>query len=258
MVARCWSKELKAETLTRRTLSQLLKKSPSARYQAGQRSSYHHSQQNAPQPQREKINIADVSLISTCEWSADRFQMLQIIKGGEVCLLIRPLNLGLGKRVTDRVVDPTRGFKIQAQTSLRSWPESPPSNVGECSRCSCHKEYPCHLSIGHEIDSEMLWGSKQLVAEVCNVWREGAVSLSPCARHVGSSLRPESVSLVSCSVHMQLRLAVRMSFAPAFCVCHLLAVRVKTISRTLPSSQLMWRFSARRWVLRMARNPFVR
>ena len=36
--------------------------------------------------------------------------------------------------------------------------------------------------------------------------------------------------------------------------CHLLAVRFKTSSRTLPSSRLKWRFSARRWVLRMART----
>ena len=48
-----------------------------------------------------------------------------------------------------------------------------------------------------------------------------------------------------------------MSFVLAFW-CPLLTVRLKTMSRTSPSSQLKWRFSARRWVLRMARNPLRR
>ena len=41
-------------------------------------------------------------------------------------------------------------------------------------------------------------------------------------------------------------------------VCPLLTVRYKTLSRTLPSSQLQWRFSTRRWGLKMARNLLVR
>ena len=46
----------------------------------------------------------------------------------------------------------------------------------------------------------------------------------------------------------------RMSFARV----SFSTVRFKTLSCTLPSSQLRWRLSARRWVLRMARNPWVR
>ena len=42
---------------------------------------------------------------------------------------------------------------------------------------------------------------------------------------------------------MQLREAVRKSFAPTFCVSF---ADSKSLSRTLPSNQLKWRFSARR------------
>ena len=101
----------------------------------------------------------------------------------------------------------------------------------------------------------LLRGVKEGVSR--HVWERGeggpglldptviTLSLLPLHAILDPSLRQESVPLDVCSVLMQLRQAVRMSFALAFRV-------------TLPSSQLKWRFSAKRWILRMARNPVVR
>ena len=94
---------------------------------------------------------------------------------------------------------------------------------------------------------------------VSHPWREEGVtglvcgtqlSLCRCGHHtvhchpahafLGPSFRPESVSLVVCSVLKKLRHAGRMSFALAF------RVSFAGLSRTLPSSQLNWRFSGRR------------
>ena len=82
------------------------------------------------------------------------------------------------------------------------------------------------------------------------------VSPSPCARHFGSKPQTRVCLALFCAYATSLcgETVVRTCVARVY----LLTVRFKTLSRTLPSSQLKWTFSARRWVLRMARDPLAR